>query len=103
MLLGITTTEDSLTRVGGLMARATPLQKPYGAIQKCAVQADRGFNKHLAGDSGCGRTMKRPTRFKDPLKQSAQSAGALSAGALSAGALSAVSYTHLTLPTKRIV
>ena len=77
------------------MARATPLQKPYGTIQKCAVEADRGFNNHLAGDSGFGRPVKRPTRFKDPLKQSALSAGALSAGALSAealraGALSAV-------------
>ena len=71
------------------MARATPLQKPYGTIQKCAVEADRGFTNHGAGDSGFGRPVKRPTRFKDPLKQSALSAGALSAGALSAGALSA--------------
>ena len=53
------------------MARATPLQKPYGTIQKCAVEADRGFNNHLAGDSGFGRPVKRGTRFKDPLKQSA--------------------------------
>ena len=71
------------------MARATPLQKHFGTIQKCAVEADRAFNNHVAGDSGFGRPVKRPTRFKDPLKQSALSAGALSAGALSAGALSA--------------
>ena len=53
------------------MARATPLQKPDGTIQKGAVEADRGFNNHLAGDSGFGRPKERPTRCKDPLKQSA--------------------------------
>ena len=53
------------------MARATPLQKPYGTRQKGAVEADSGFNNHVAGDSGFGRPVKRPTRFKDPLKQSA--------------------------------
>ena len=51
------------------MARATPLQKPYGTSQKGAVEADSGFNNHVAGDSGFGRPVKRPTRFKDLLKQ----------------------------------
>ena len=82
------------------MARATPLQKPYGTIQKCAVEADRGFNNHVAGDSGFGRPVKRPTRFKDPLKQSALSAGALSAGALSARALSAGALSAGALSAK---
>ena len=59
---------------------------PQALFKKCAVEAERGFNNHVAGDSGFGRPVKRPTRFKDPLKQSALSAGALSAGPLSAGA-----------------
>ena len=43
------------------MARATPLQKNHGTIQKCAVEADRGFNNHLAGDSGFGRPVRSQT------------------------------------------
>ena len=43
------------------MARATPLQKPYGTIQKCPLETDRGFNNHLAGDSGFGRPVRSQT------------------------------------------
>ena len=32
------------------------------------LEADRGSNNHVAGDSGFGRPVNRPTRFKDPLR-----------------------------------
>ena len=50
------------------MARATPLQKPYGTIQKCAVEADRGFNNHFeAVDPAALVKWRGRPRFKNPM------------------------------------
>ena len=46
-------------------------KNPLELFKQCTVEADRGFNNDLAGDSGFGRPVKRGTRPKDPLKQSA--------------------------------
>ena len=78
------------------MARATPLQKPYGTIQKRAVETDRDFNNHLAGDSGFGRPVKRGTRFKHPLKQSASPQTRCGGGDRRYGPAAQIKYGHLS-------
>ena len=57
-----------ITRLGSQMARATPLQKPDGTIQKGAVEADRGFNNHFeAGDPASVVEWRGRPRFKNPM------------------------------------